>query len=125
VTLIDTSSWIEFLRHRENPTSNRVLALVASAQAAWCDLVAVELWAGVRDGRERRELESLEREITNYPLDAESWVLSRKLAFLCRRSGLNVPTVDVIVCACAHRYAVELEADDSHFRRITALLPRL
>jgi hypothetical protein len=45
VTLVDTSSWIEALRlnGREN-IREQVKLLLIDGLAAWCDMVAVELW---------------------------------------------------------------------------------
>ena len=47
--LIDTSSWIDALRRDGDPQIRaRVVALMASGEAAWCDLVRLELWNGLR-----------------------------------------------------------------------------
>lgn len=48
VTLVDSTSWIEFLRGHESEPAQRVQSLLAGGEAAWCDLIAVELWNGVR-----------------------------------------------------------------------------
>jgi hypothetical protein len=42
VTLIDSSSWIDFLRGRQTEPALRGQHLLATGQAAWCDLIAVE-----------------------------------------------------------------------------------
>ena len=48
MTLVDASSWIEFLRGRSSEPSQRVKTLLARGHAGWCDLTAVELWNGAQ-----------------------------------------------------------------------------
>ena len=67
--LVDTSSWIEYLRERESSIGDRVEALVLSGEAAWCDITLVELWHGARGAKERRELAEMENEIDRVPVD--------------------------------------------------------
>ena len=51
LTLIDTSSWIEALRRSGRAeVRERVARLMSEGRAAWCDLVALELWNGARGG---------------------------------------------------------------------------
>jgi len=55
VRLIDTSSWIDAMRRDGDPAVRaRVLALMQSGEAAWCDMVRLELWNGLRGAAERR-----------------------------------------------------------------------
>jgi predicted nucleic acid-binding protein len=54
--LVDTSSWVEYLRDRESEAGDSVEVLVLSGEAAWCDITLVELWHGVRGAKEKREL---------------------------------------------------------------------
>ena len=65
VVLIDTSSWIEALRLAgRSDVRERVLVLMTDGRAAWCDMVAVELWNGSKGDYERQKLSELEKEIT-------------------------------------------------------------
>lgn len=125
MTLVDSSSWIEFLRGHESEPAQRVQSLLASGEAAWCDLVAVELWNGVRVGDERKALDLLEAELTSFPLDAEGWKLARKLAFRSRQTGITAPTSDIIIAACAVAHGLELEHCDKHFDGLMPLAKSL
>jgi predicted nucleic acid-binding protein len=125
VTLVDSSSWIEFLRGRQTEPALRVQHLLASGQAAWCDLIAVELWNGVRIGKERKALDELEVELSAFALDANVWKLARKLAFRCRQSGITAPSNDVIIAACAVTHDLGLEHCDKHFDDILPLAKSL
>ena len=97
--LVDTSSWIEYLRDSESEAGNRVEELVLTGDAGWCDLTAVELWHGVRGGREKRDLAELEREVALFPVDADAWQTARRLAVRCRDAGLTVPVADIVIAA--------------------------
>jgi predicted nucleic acid-binding protein len=118
VTLVDASSWIEFLRGRESEPGQRVKALLARGQAAWCDLTLVELWNGARGAAEKAALKTLEQEIKRMAIDARVWALSCELARRCRDKGVTAPTTDVVIAACAVENEVEIEHCDDHFDKI-------
>ena len=55
VVLVDTSSWIEALRSSGRAdVRERVRVLLLNGLAAWCDMVAVELWNGARGDYEKK-----------------------------------------------------------------------
>ena len=65
LTLIDTSSWIEALRRSGRAEiRERVGRLTSEGRAAWCDLVALELWNGARGEYEREQLQKLGQELS-------------------------------------------------------------
>ncbi len=123
--LIDTSSWVEYLRERESEAGDSVEVLVLSGEAAWCDITLVELWYGVRGAKEKRELAEMENEVERIPVDAAAWRLSSKLAFRCREKGLTVPLSDIIIAACAVTHGLELEHCDKHFNDLLPLAKAL
>jgi hypothetical protein len=123
--LVDTSSWVEYLRERESAAGDSVEVLVLSGHAAWCDITLVELWQGARGGKEKRELGEMENEIERIPVDPAVWRLASKLARRCREKGINVPTSDIITAACAVTHGLELEHCDKHFNAILPLAKSL
>ncbi|HMO26141.1 MAG TPA: PIN domain-containing protein [Tepidisphaeraceae bacterium] len=61
MVLVDTSCWIEALRERgREDVRQRVAELLLDGEAAWCEIVRMELLQGVRAGREAKELRKLE-----------------------------------------------------------------
>jgi predicted nucleic acid-binding protein len=118
--LVDTSSWVEYLRERESEAGDNVEVLVLSGEAAWCDITLVELWHGVRGAKEKSELAEMENEIERIPVNPAVWQMASKLALRCREKGLTVPISDIITAACAVTHGLELEHCDKHFN---ALLP--
>jgi hypothetical protein len=123
--LVDTSSWVEYLRDRESEAGDVVEVLVLSGEAAWCDITLVELWHGVRGAKEKRELAEMEDEVERVPVDAPVWRLASKLALRCREKGLTVPISDIVTAACAVTHGLELEHCDKHFDDILPLAKSL
>ncbi len=122
--LIDTSSWIEFLRGHKTEPAFRVKQLLREDRASWCDLIAAELWNGVRPV-EKKALDDLEKLVTPFALSGDVWQVARKLALRCRESGLTVPTADIIIAACATHYELEMEYCDAHFNKILPVAAKL
>ena len=53
--LVDSSLWVHQLRKSGDPAQrDRVNALLASGEAAWCPAVRLELWRGVTSDVERK-----------------------------------------------------------------------
>ncbi len=116
VTLIDSSSWIEALRSDgQELVRHRVRKILLNGSAAWCDMIALELWNGARGENERKKLEELEREIILLPTTDEVWLLARNLAQACRKSGKTYPAADLVIVSCALFHHVDIESCDAHF----------
>jgi len=125
VKLVDTSSWVEYLRDRESEAGDTVEVLVLSGEAAWCDMTLVELWHGVRGAKEKRELAEMENEIERVPVDAAAWRLASRLALRCREKGITAPISDIVIAACAVAHKLDLEHCDKHFDDIVPLAKAL
>lgn len=115
IVLIDTSSWIEALRFTgKTEVRQRVLNLMIDGRAAWCDMVAVELWNGARGDYEKQKLSELEKEITCLETTPDVWRKARILAQKCRQAGRTVPSADLVIAACALFHHAEIEHCDAH-----------
>jgi predicted nucleic acid-binding protein len=121
MTLVDASSWIEFLRGRTSEPGRRVAALLESGEAAWCEITMVELWNGARGQPEKAALKEFEADLQLCLITEQVWAQARNLASRCREKGLTIPTADIVVAACAVHYGVALEHCDRHFDRILPL----
>jgi len=119
VVLIDTSSWIEALRSAgRSDIREKVQNLMLDGRAAWCDMVAVELWNGARGDYEKKRLAELEKEILCLRSTEEVWMTARELARSCRKAGQTVPSADLVICACAIAHRAGLEHCDEHIEFI-------
>jgi len=113
--LVDTSAWVEYLRPGDSEVADRVEGLVLSDEAAWCDMVLLELWNGARGQAEKRKLAELQANVPRLETPHEVWNLAHRLAMRCRDKGFTVPSADILVAACATHHCVELEHKDTHF----------
>ena len=122
LTLIDTSSWIEALRRSGRAeVRERVAHLMSEGRAAWCDLVALELWNGARGGYEREQLQKLGQDLVLLPTTDLTWSKARVLAERCRSAGKTVPATDLIIAACALVHGADMEHCDAHLAIIANL----
>ena len=123
MVLVDTSLWVDALRERGTAEGKqRVGKLLASAEAAWCNVVRLELWNGVRGAREKEALRQLDAEIPNLPITEPVWDLAIELAQIARSAGLTVPADDLLIAACARFHAVPLEHNDDHLGRLMKII---
>ena len=125
MTLVDASSWIEFLRGRDSAPGQRVKHLLARGEAAWCDMTLVELWNGAQGVTEKKAIEELEDELRLYPVDEQVWASARLLARRCREKGVTASTPDIVVTACAANNKLSLEHCDIHFDKVLPIASKL
>ena len=125
MTFVDTSAWVEYLRSGHGAVAENVEALLLSDDAAYCDMVMLELWNGARGTEEKRKLAELSAVVPRLPTTTEVWELAHRLATRCRDKGKTIPAADILVAACATYHAVELEHKDGHFDTILPLAKTL
>ncbi len=115
-TLIDTSSWIEAFRISGDSTvRQRVEKLMLEGNAAWCDMISLELWNGAKGDAEREMLKELEREMIVLPTTSAVWDLAKDLARKSRKAGNTIPSDDLLIVACGLVNEVAIESRDKHF----------
>lgn len=116
MTLIDTSSFVHFLRLKGNRNvKERVGDILRGAEAAICELVVVELWMGVGSRTDERDIKDLCSLLVSLPITENVWVRAKQLAAICRRDGTPVPSSDVVIAACAFVHGAALDYEDEHF----------
>jgi predicted nucleic acid-binding protein len=123
MTIVDSSSWIETLRPNGDPAvRSRVESLLNAGHAAWCPMIRLELWRGVRAGAERRVLEFLEPRMQLFEITDGVWEMAVRLMLKARMSGLTAPPADVLIVATAHFHHVALEHCDQHMEQLLNLV---
>jgi len=123
VILIDTSSWIHFLRADGDAiVRQRVDAALRSGAACWCPVVRLELWNGAAGAREKKVMREFERVIPELAISATTWRLACELARLCRAAAVTVPATDVLIAACAREHGARLEHADHDFDLIRSVV---
>ena len=114
--LVDTSSWIHFLRTSgDAEVRERVRAHLVSGDAAWCPIVRLELWNGACGKKEKTILREFEEILPELPITEAVWQAACKLAQAARSNGLTLPATDILIAACAGAHHARLEHSDSDF----------
>jgi predicted nucleic acid-binding protein len=116
LVMIDTSVWAHALRQHGDPVIRaRVRTLLDEQRAAWCEIIRLELWAGVRGNDERFALNELDTTLPRIPITHEVWEQAVAYASRGRAAGFTVPAGDLLIFACAKRYNLPIERQDYHF----------
>jgi predicted nucleic acid-binding protein len=124
MVLVDSSSWIHFLRPAGDANVRaRVEAILEAGSARWCPIVRLELWNGAGGDREKKVLRDFERFIPELEITPEVWSAAYDLAGLCRAAGVTVPATDLLVYACARHHGAGIEQADSDFDLIAKVGP--
>lgn len=122
LVLVDTSSWIHFLRaDGDTHTRARVSATLEAGTARWCAMVRLELWNGARGAHEKKVLREFERLVPELPTDALVWDAAFEWSRRCRTAGITVPSTDVLIFACAEYHGAALEHADEDFVRVRSV----
>ncbi len=125
MVLVDTSSWIHFLRRDGDPVVRaRVVAALEAGTARWCSMVRLELWNGAGGDREKKILRDFERLVPELEITPRVWHTAYELARACRSAGVSVPATDLLIDACASEHGAALEQADSDFDLIARSVPR-
>ena len=106
--LVDTSAWIEYLRHTDSPACVSVEELLKDGRKTYdigtCDAVRMEVLAGARDGHQFTKPLRLLENVTTIPTKSADFDYAAQLYRTCRREGETIRNmVDCIVGAVAIR----------------------
>lgn len=123
--LVDTSSWIHFLRpDGDRAVRARVERALRDGEACWCHMIRLELWNGAGGEREQSILRDFERVLSTLVIDDAVWDAAQSLAREVRARGVTVPATDLLIAACARHHGASLETADADFSRLAVPPPR-
>ena len=121
--LVDTSAWVEFLRGTGSPACNRVGELL-EAGLATCDAIRMELLAGARNERHRRDLGRLIARAAVVPMEPGDFDQAAALYRQCRRRGETVRVLmDCLIGALAIRADLPVLHYDADFDALARHTP--
>ena len=116
MVLVDTSIWVDALRTAGSASIRTELAaLIERGDAAWCAAIRLELWAGIRNQRERQVLRQFGSVLVDLSITAEIWEYAIALAEKGRGKGRTFSYADLIIFACSRCHEAELLHRDNHF----------
>lgn len=116
MTLVDTSSWIQYLRRDGEPEiKEKVRSLLLDGAAVSCPVVLAELWMGAGSKKDQDDLSDLSAVLRCLPITDEVWECSFRLARICRSKGTPVPLSNLMIASCAFIHGLRTFAKDKHF----------
>lgn len=124
VVLVDTSAWIEYSRATGSPVDLRLDALIgADAPVASSDPIAMELLAGARTDKLRRQTRRMLNLFKHVPFNSTvDFPEAARIYRECRASGITPRNqVDCMISAVALRIDASILSFDSDFDQISAV----
>lgn len=119
MTLVDTSSWIQYLRRDGEPEmKEKVRSLLLDGAAVLCPVVLAELWMGAGSKKDQDDLRDLSAVLRCLPMTDEVWECSFRLARVCRAKGTPLPSSDLMIASCAFIHDAKTLAKDKHFETL-------
>ncbi len=113
--LVDTSAWIDYFKPKGDPKiRNRVGSLLQSSQAAWCEMVFLEL-QGSPHSKQSKAISLLETVLPLISISPACWKYACELARVSKKQGRPVPNTDALIYATAIIHKVRLAHNDKHF----------
>ena len=121
--LVDTSAWVEFLRDTGSPACIRVSELLGT-DLATCDAIRMELLAGARNERHRRDIGRLIARAALVPMRPGDFDQAAALYRQCRRRGETVRVLmDCLIGALAIRTDLPVLHCDADFDALARHTP--
>lgn len=123
---VDTSVWIDYFADRPTAAAAELTQLIAQDRSpALTDVVLTEVLQGIRDDRQRDEVD---RRLSYFPILRLRYLTdfrrSATLYRLARASGITIrSTVDCLIASVCIREAVPILHDDTDFDRLASVTP--
>lgn len=121
--LVDSSVWVETLRHPDSPVF-RHLEEILESQACTCGVIIQEVLQGLEDPDAIREAHGRMSLLPCLETDPSSYLAAAHLFRRCRRRGVQVHTVDVLIMILAVQHSVPIFTLDADFVRVASSLER-
>ena len=119
ILLVDTSAWILSFKSKGHDELKEVLREgLAVDRVSTTQLIVLELLQGCKTPQEFERLKLRLRSVHSIDHADISWEQSYQLGFTLRRTGVTVPTVDMLIACLAIQYGYVLLHHDYHFRMI-------
>src|SRR5262245_12262991 len=123
--LVDTCVWSQALRRQEgsNTHARELSDLISDNRACLIGPIRQEILSGVRL---TKQFQSLRDHLSAFPdlliktMDYES---AAEFSNLLRSKGIQGSTIDFLICAVAHRYALLIYTLDDDFKHFSKHLP--
>jgi predicted nucleic acid-binding protein len=113
--LVDTSVWIELLRHSAHPLRPFLEQMIAEDRARLCSAVVAELLQGATTPKDAAAAEALGKAIPLLQSDDSTWLEAGRLGQRLRMKGVGVGLLDCYIAALATTHGCAILSLDKHF----------
>lgn len=118
--LVDTSVWVDYLRHGRSPSSQELDLLLEEDRAVLCGVVELELLQGVRP-HDKPALAELLSALPFIETEREDFQAAGEILGHLRTRGIQIPATDGLIAATCLRQKMVLLTGDRHFDHIQNL----
>jgi predicted nucleic acid-binding protein len=118
--LVDSCVFIGLLREGRDPIAE-LTHHIPLEQLATCGMVRLEVIRGLSQPKARRILEEFMDVMLYVPTDNRLWEQATELAWKLGRTGVTLPSGDLIIAACAQRLSAAVLTHDKHFLSIPGI----
>jgi predicted nucleic acid-binding protein len=119
--LVDSSVFIHYLR-RGNDPSVRLQELFPLSSLFTCGFIRLEVLRGIKFPPIHQSTSDFMDVMQNVPTDNRLWEEASTLAWELDRSGIVLPSQDIVIAACARRAEAAVHSRDKHFKKIPNLV---
>lgn len=120
--VVDTSIWVDYLRHGIEGSARALDDLLEQGEVLVCGPVVAELLAGARAG-DRAQLSDLLGGLPWADLARRHWRSVGEAAAALRAQGAQLPLTDLAIAVAATEAGASVWSRDSDFDRIELALP--
>lgn len=113
--LVDTSIWIELLRHSGAPLRPFLDQLISEDRARLCLAVVAELIQGATTSKDLGAADGLRETIPMLEADNTIWLKAGGLGRRLRAAGVQVGLLDCYLAALAMEHGCAILSLDKHF----------
>lgn len=117
--LIDSSAWIEFLKHRGNQAvKDRVSEELKKHTAAFSEPIEFEVLSGCSKPGQRELAYDAFQMSRHLGLERCDWIAAVDTGLKLRKKGLQIATIDLLLSAIALRLGLAILTRDADFETI-------
>jgi predicted nucleic acid-binding protein len=118
--MIDSNIFISLIKMKGNPEATLV-EWAADRNLIICGIVRLEVLRGIKSPKTFARVAAFMDIMENVTLDKRVCDEATKLAWKMDRTGIVIPSTDLLIAACAIRKNAAVLTSDAHFSRIDGL----
>ena len=115
LVLVDTSIWIELLRHPDHAVRPLVDDLLTENRARFCAAVVAELLQGATTTKDLMAVEDLRQAVPSLEASDDTWLAAGRLSQKLRSKGAVIGLLDCYLSELAIRHRCPILSLDKHF----------